>query len=107
MGSYYTFLRNKLQFLTKQLIGETAMKNNTATSSRYFPEPSYSEKYQGEGIGIAILDTGVSPVDDFISPQNRIVAFQDFVHGRKTPYDDNGHGTHVTYYFKLNSLILL
>lgn len=103
MGS----LRNKLQYLTKQLIGETAIKNNTSIFSSYFTESSYSEKYQGEGIGIAILDTGVSPVNDFILPQNRIIAFQDFVHGRKTPYDDNGHGTHVTCYFKLNSLILL
>lgn len=25
----------------------------------------------------------------------RIVAFRDLVYGRETPYDDNGHGTHV------------
>lgn len=52
----------------------------------------------GKGVGIAILDTGVSPVADFTQPQNRIVCFRDFVHGKTRPYDDNGHGTHVTYF---------
>ncbi len=49
----------------------------------------------GRGIGIAILDTGISPLEDFTYPQNRIVAFKDFVNEITTPYDDNGHGTHV------------
>ncbi len=47
-------------------------------------------------IGIAFLDTGISPMSDFIKPNNRIVAFKDFIHGQKNPYDDNGHGTHVS-----------
>ena len=46
-------------------------------------------------ISIAFLDTGISPVADFTHPQNRIIAFLDLVNGRKDPYDDNGHGTHV------------
>ncbi len=52
----------------------------------------------GEGIGIAILDTGICPLEDFTFPKNRIIAFKDFVYGRNTAYDDNGHGTHVTAY---------
>ena len=44
---------------------------------------------------IAFLDTGISPVADFISPENRIIAFRDLVNGRTEPYDDNGHGTHM------------
>lgn len=51
--------------------------------------------YTGKGIGIAILDTGISTSNDFIYPENRIVAFKDFINNKKTPYDDNGHGTHV------------
>ena len=47
-------------------------------------------------IAIAFLDTGISPVADFISPENRIIAFLDLVNGRTAPYDDNGHGTHDT-----------
>lgn len=49
----------------------------------------------GRGVCIAILDTGVAPVEDFITPRNRIVAFKDMVNGKKEAYDDNGHGTHV------------
>lgn len=55
-----------------------------------------AEDYRGRGISIAFLDTGISPLADFIQPQNRILAFLDLVNGKSTPYDDNGHGTHVT-----------
>lgn len=48
----------------------------------------------GEGVGIAILDTGIYPHADLTTPINRIVAFKDFVKGKTKPYDDNGHGTH-------------
>ena len=51
-----------------------------------------SKLLTGRGIGVAILDTGIFPHIDF---DTRIVAFQDFINGRKRPYDDNGHGTHV------------
>lgn len=51
--------------------------------------------YTGKGIGIAILDTGISPNNDFLYPQNRILAFKDFINNKSKPYDDNGHGTHV------------
>lgn len=48
--------------------------------------------YNGRGITIAMLDTGVAFHPDF---DNRIIAFKDFVHGKKKLYDDSGHGTHV------------
>lgn len=56
----------------------------------------------GKNIGIAVLDTGISPVADFCMPKNRIIAFKDFVNGKKEPYDDNGHGTQVTYFHLSN-----
>ena len=49
----------------------------------------------GKRITIAVLDTGVYPHQDLIYPTNRIVAWADFINYRDTPYDDNGHGTHV------------
>ena len=54
----------------------------------------------GSGVGIAVIDSGVAPAaDDLDDPSvtgaQRIDRFIDFVHGRPTPYDDYGHGTHV------------
>jgi len=49
----------------------------------------------GEGVTVAVIDTGIYPHPDFTVPENRIVAFRDFVGNRSQPYDDNGHGTHV------------
>lgn len=46
----------------------------------------------GAGVRIAIVDTGVYPHRDLAG---RIAAFYDLVRGRRVPYDDNGHGTHV------------
>ncbi|MBB6448584.1 serine protease AprX [Geomicrobium halophilum] len=48
----------------------------------------------GDGKTIAILDTGVEPSPDLTEPNNRIVAFKDFINARSEAYDDNGHGTH-------------
>ena len=53
------------------------------------------QKYTGKSIGIAVLDTGIYPHDDFMIPSNRIASFKDFVRNRTECYDDNGHGTHV------------
>ncbi|MCL1913439.1 MAG: S8 family peptidase [Eubacteriaceae bacterium] len=50
--------------------------------------------HQGEGIGVAVLDTGVYLHPDLTTTGNRVVKFVDFIQGKKTPYDDNGHGTH-------------
>ena len=57
---------------------------------------SFSTESADRRLSIAFLDTGISPVEDFILPENRIVAFRDFINGRTEPYDDNGHGTQVT-----------
>ncbi len=48
--------------------------------------------YSGKGVTAAVLDTGINPHMDF---DHRIVYFKDFLKGQKSPYDDNGHGTHV------------
>ncbi|HOO11821.1 MAG TPA: S8 family peptidase [Bacillota bacterium] len=52
-------------------------------------------KYTGKGVGVAVIDTGVAPHPDLVEPNNRIIAFKDYVNQKKEPYDDNGHGTHV------------
>ena len=50
------------------------------------------QKYRGRNISVAILDTGIFLHPDF---SDRILAFQDFVSHKESPYDDCGHGTHV------------
>lgn len=52
----------------------------------------FTGKGGGEGITIAVLDTGISTHPDF---GGRILAFRDFVNGMPYVYDDSGHGTHV------------
>ncbi len=51
------------------------------------------EETQGEGITVAVIDTGVSRVPDL--RQTEFVPGYDFVNDRNDASDDNGHGTHV------------
>src|SRR5439155_2401674 len=60
--------------------------------------------YTGAGVGVAVIDSGVAFHDDLTNGGGlpplpvggqRVSAFVDFVNGQLTPYDDNGHGTHV------------
>lgn len=46
----------------------------------------------GDNLNIAFLDSGIAPHPDL---EGKVLAFHDFVNGRKKPYDDTGHGTHV------------
>ncbi|MEN1967137.1 S8 family peptidase [Lentibacillus sp. N15] len=48
----------------------------------------------GKGVTVAVIDTGIYPHEDLTSPENRIIAFKDFVQNETDAYDDNGHGTH-------------
>ncbi|MBI3400965.1 MAG: S8 family peptidase [Acidobacteria bacterium] len=58
------------------------------------PRQSDSHTPSGAGIGVAVIDSGIAPSDDF---EGRITAFYDFTRGGipTQPYDDYGHGTHV------------
>jgi serine protease AprX len=53
--------------------------------------------YDGTGIGVAVIDSGITPWHDDLSGEGgqRVVRFVDFVNGETTAFDDNGHGTHV------------
>ncbi|HEY7287888.1 MAG TPA: S8 family peptidase, partial [Vicinamibacterales bacterium] len=60
--------------------------------------------YTGAGVGVAVIDSGITSWhDDLTSRTNgaypfgnqRVAAFVDFVNGISTPYDDDGHGSHV------------
>ncbi len=61
--------------------------------------------YTGAGIGIAVIDSGITSWHDDLTKGNssklypygnqRVTKFVDFVNGKALPYDDNGHGSHV------------
>lgn len=51
-----------------------------------------SRELSGAGVTIAVVDSGIYPHPDLGA---RIVGWIDLVRGKRTPYDDNGHGTHV------------
>jgi serine protease AprX len=53
---------------------------------------AHSRGEYGEGVGVAVMDTGITAHPDF---EHRISVFRDYIGYQKRLYDDNGHGTHV------------
>jgi serine protease AprX len=62
--------------------------------------------YDGAGVGVAVIDSGITSWHDDLTYDGtstnvrvvngqRVAKFVDFVNGRTSAYDDNGHGTHV------------
>jgi len=61
--------------------------------------------YTGDGVGIAVIDSGITSWHDDLVERSfgsshahgnqRVSAFVDFVNGQTQPYDDHGHGSHV------------
>lgn len=58
----------------------------------YWCDDTLRKRFLGQGIGVAVLDSGISLHPDF---DYRISGFKDMISGNKMLYDDNGHGTHV------------
>ncbi len=58
----------------------------------YWCDDIVLRKYLGQGVGVAVLDTGIILHPDF---DRRIIGFSDFVNRRNAIYDESGHGTHV------------
>lgn len=73
----------------------TKKVNAISSSTLEIEAPAYNCEERGKGIGVAVIDTGVTPHYDLTKPNNRIVAFKDLINGKTIPYDDDGHGTHV------------
>ena len=66
------------------------------SSANYISSSLKDSKYTGKGISIGIIDSGVYPHKDLISPTNRISFFKDLINNYSFPYDDNGHGTAIS-----------
>ncbi len=55
--------------------------------------PEAWSKNQGDGVIVAVLDTGVTPVEDLSGTE--LVAGWNFADNNADTHDDHGHGTHV------------
>jgi len=51
-------------------------------------------RYTKDDLVAAVIDTGIGPLHADLNG-GKVLAFKDWVGGRTTAYDDNGHGTHV------------
>lgn len=69
---------------TNATIGSSAVRNSWG--------------YTGRGVGVAVIDSGITGWHDDLTTQGagqRVSAFVDFVGGQLAAHDDYGHGTHV------------
>ncbi|NMM62109.1 S8 family serine peptidase [Clostridium sp. P21] len=59
---------------------------------------SHQKKYKltGKNICIGLVDSGVYPHTDLLTPKNKIQKFTDLLNNYDYPYDDNGHGTFIS-----------
>lgn len=64
----------------------------SSANSCFFSRNNIHE-LSGKDVSIGLIDSGVYPHEDLISPSNRILEFTDLINNYKYPYDDNGHGT--------------
>ena len=102
-GGLYSVPANRLEHLSRNpnisYISQdrplASLLNNTAPSVN--ANIAWSQGWDGTGIGVAVIDSGVSNDKDFqVSGKStsRISYSQAFYGGSKT-YDEYGHGTHV------------
>src|SRR5436853_327276 len=102
-GGLYSVPANRLEHLSKNPNVLYISQDRPLTSLLNNPAPAvnaniaWSQGWDGTGIGVAVIDSGVSNDKDFqISGKStsRISYSQAFYGGAKT-YDEYGHGTHV------------
>ena len=81
--------------LDREVAGEIARTAATVGARNVHAQYGYT----GAGIGVAVIDSGITGWHDDLTIANRqgqrVTRFVDFVNGRTSTYDDWGHGTHV------------
>ena len=89
-------LKNQnLKYENKKIGNKIILKNKIIMKNAKYSINAnlvYKNGYSGKNVNIAVLDTGVFKHKQL---DGCIKHFMDFVGGKETCYDDNGHGTHV------------
>ncbi len=88
-----------------ELTGYSFEKNAPKTPTTSYPEITgadlaWEQGALGEGVSVAVVDTGIAHHPDLVRNEKGkgsqlVVGWVDFVDGKKSPTDPNGHGTHV------------
>ncbi len=91
-------LPKSLEFLEPNYIYSTSLVPNDPDYGKQWNLRSINveaawEETKGNGVTVAVIDTGISLVPDL--EKTKFVAGYDFVNDRSDARDDNGHGTHV------------
>lgn len=107
-----TLTRQQVELLSKlpivkQIQYDAPMKATMDTASYWFGatkartdfsltgDANGAARSYGPGdIVIAVIDTGIDATHVDLDG-GKVIGWKDFVNGKATPYDDNGHGTHV------------
>lgn len=72
---------------------EVTVKLNTARTDFGANDAVQSLGYNGTGVKVCVVDTGVDSRHEQLDDQ--LIPFYDVVKGQSVAYDDHGHGTHV------------
>ena len=91
-----------VSYVTKVMTAHTLINNARKVIN---VDELHKENIYGQGVNIAVIDTGCYPHLDFVLGHNRIIKFVDLINDYTLPYDDNGHGTFVAGVLGGNGLI--
>jgi serine protease len=91
-------LRKYTEFIEPDYIYRVSVAPNDALYGKQWNLRSINvesawDDTKGAGVTVAVIDTGISPVEDLST--KKFVKGYDFVNDRIEALDDNGHGTHV------------
>ena len=88
-----------LPFVKRVSSDVPVQKNDVVTLERTFAKEAFEDYgLTGEGVTVAVIDSGVSKHADLTDPdsgQSRIIGSMNFVPSSNSSDDANGHGTHV------------
>ena len=82
------------EYQVQEVLSMQDIKQNVGWGITAFDLPKAWESTQGEGVVIAVLDTGCDL--DHPDLKNNLLPGINFINRNKEPNDDNQHGTHVT-----------